>query len=68
VLPSCFVPVVVAVTIIVEFVVTSFHLCQFCGALSCSSDAPILCHLCGDAQLSTLLYVRVWGFPRIWIA
>jgi hypothetical protein len=35
--------------------VASCQLCQFCGALYCSSNAPILCHFCGVSQLSTSL-------------
>jgi hypothetical protein len=50
VVPIAFV-VVVVVAITVTVSVTSF---QLCGALSCSSDAPILCQFCGATQLSTL--------------
>jgi hypothetical protein len=61
VLPSCFMPVSVAVTVAVAvtiaIVVTSFQLCKFCGALSCSSDAPILSQFYGVTQLSTLARV-----------
>jgi hypothetical protein len=55
VLPNCFVPVAVAV--IVAFTITSFHLFQFYGALSHSSDAPILGHFYGVAHFSTLVGV-----------
>jgi hypothetical protein len=52
----CF-PVVVTVAVVVTIVVTSCQLRQFCGALSFSSDAPILHQFYGVAQLSTLARV-----------
>jgi hypothetical protein len=63
VFPSCFVPITVAiivgvvVTVVVTVTVTSCQLCQFCGVLSCSSDAPILRQFYGVVQLSTLARV-----------
>jgi hypothetical protein len=44
----CFV-VAVAVTIAITVVVTSYQLCQLCGALSFSSDVPILRQFHGDS-------------------
>jgi hypothetical protein len=45
VFPSCFMPVPVAVAVIVSIIVavTSFQFCQFYGAISFSSDVTILC-------------------------
>jgi hypothetical protein len=61
VLPSCFVLVAIAITVVVAVTivvaVTNYQLCQFCGALSCSSDAPILRQFCGVASFSTLARV-----------
>jgi hypothetical protein len=52
------VPIVVAVTVIaavtVVDAVTNFQLCHFCGPLSFSNDAPILCEFYGATQLFTL--------------
>jgi len=61
VFPGCFVPVgivvMVAVVVIVVVVVPTCQLCKLYGALSFSSEAPIVSQFYGVAHLSVLTRV-----------